>query len=119
MMARLKTSASLILGAIVLIWAVELVNFLSVRQLYSLGILPRRLSGLIGIPLSPFIHGSVGHAMVNTVPFLVLGGLVALRGKRVRGKRVFLGVSLFVILCGGAALWLFGAAGTSAAPGPF
>ena len=103
MMARLKTSASLILGAIVLIWAVELVNFLSVRQLTSLGILPRRLSGLIGIPLSPFIHGSVGHAMVNTLPFLVLGSLVALRG-----KRVFLGVSLFVILSGGAALWLFG-----------
>ena len=43
--------------------------------------------------------------MVNTVPFLVLGGLVALRG-----AKAFLSVSVLVILCGGAALWLFGRA---------
>ncbi len=105
MIVQLKASASLILGAVCLMWAVEVVNVLSGRQLGSLGILPRHLSGLIGIPLSPFVHGSMSHAMVNTVPFLVLGGLVALRG-----ARAFVSVSVFVILCGGAALWLFGRA---------
>ena len=105
MIARLKTGAFLLLGAVCLIWALEVVNVLSGRQLTSLGILPRHLSGLIGIPLSPFIHGSVNHAVVNTVPFLVLGGLVALRG-----AKAFLSVSVFVILCGGVALWLFGRA---------
>ena len=105
MIARLKVNASLLLGVACLIWAVEAVNVLSGRQLTSLGILPRHLSGLIGVPLAPFIHGSVGHALVNTVPFLVLGGLVALRG-----TRAFVSVSVFVILCGGAALWLFGRA---------
>lgn len=105
MITQLKAGAFLILGAVCLIWAVEAVNVLSGRQLTSLGILPRHLSGLIGIPLSPFVHGSVSHAMVNTVPFLVLGGLVALRG-----AKAFLSVSVFVILCGGAALWLFGRA---------
>ena len=105
MIAQLKASTFLILGAVCLIWAVEAVNVLSGRQLTSLGILPRHLSGLIGIPLSPFVHGSASHAMVNTLPFLVLGGLVALRG-----IKAFASVSFFVILCGGAALWLFGRA---------
>ena len=92
-------------GAACLIWAVEVVNALAGRQLDSLGDSAASLAGLIGIPLSPFIHGSMGHVMINTVPFLVLGSLVGLRG-----KRVFLGVSLMVILCGGAALWIFGRA---------
>ena len=105
MMTHLKAGTFLILGAVCLIWAVEAVNVLSGRQLTSLGVLPRQLSGLVGIPLSPFIHGSVSHATVNTVPFLVLGGLVALRG-----VKPFMSVSVFVILCGGAALWLFGRA---------
>ena len=103
MMTQLKAGAFLLVGVVCLIWAVEAVNVLSGRQLTSLGILPRHLSGLIGIPLSPFLHGSVSHAMVNTIPFLVLGGLVALRG-----AKAFLSVSVFVILCGGALLWLFG-----------
>ena len=105
MITQLKSGAFLILGVVCLIWAVEAVNVLSGRQLTSLGVLPRHLSGLIGIPLSPLILGGVSHAMVNTVSFLVLGGLVALRG-----ARALVSVSLIVILCGGAALWLFGRA---------
>ena len=103
MVAQIKAGAFLILGAVCLIWAVEGVNLLSGRQLYVFGILPRHLTGLVGIPLGPFIHGSVSHATLNTVPFLVLGGLVALRG-----VKTFLSTSVFIILCGGAALWLFG-----------
>lgn len=105
MITRLKASAFMILGVACLIWAVEAVNMLSGRQLTSLGILPRHLSGLVGIPLGPFVHGSASHALVNTMPFLVLGGLVALRS-----ARAFVSVSVFVILFGGAALWLFGRA---------
>ena len=103
MISQFKASAFLLLGAVCLIWAVEGVNVLAGRQLDSLGILPRHLSGLLGIPLSPFIHGNVSHALVNTLPFLALGSLVALRG-----VRVFVTVSVFVILGGGAAVWLFG-----------
>ena len=103
MVAQIKAGAFLILGALCLIWAVEGVNLLSGRQLYVFGILPRHVTGLVGIPLSPFIHGSVSHATLNTVPFLVLGGLVALRG-----VRTFVTTSVIIVLCGGAALWLFG-----------
>ena len=67
------------------------------------GILPRTKSGLIGIPLSPILHGSFNHVLSNTVPLLVLGGLIGLRG----GQKL-VGVSLFIILVGGVAVWVLG-----------
>lgn len=103
MVAQLKSNLFLVLAAVVLLWAVEAVNSLTGHQLNEWGILPRTLTGLRGIPFSPFLHGNVSHLLVNTLPFLVLGGLVALQG-----RRAFLGVSLVVIVCGGIALWLFG-----------
>ena len=106
MVAKLKSNLILVLAAVVLLWAVESTNLLTGHQLNEWGILPRTLTGLRGIPLSPFLHGNVSHLLVNTLPFLVLGGLVALQG-----RRAFLGVSLVVIVCGGVALWLFGRGG--------
>jgi len=61
------------------------------------------LSGLAGIPLSPFLHGSFAHLSLNTLPLVTLGGLLILQG-----KRLFLSVSLWIILLSGAALWLLG-----------
>ena len=103
MLQQLKTNLLPVIGFVVLLWAVEAVNSLTGHQLNEWGILPRTLTGLRGIPFSPFLHGNVSHLLVNTLPFLVLGGLVALQG-----RRAFLGVSLVVIVCGGIALWLFG-----------
>jgi membrane associated rhomboid family serine protease len=61
------------------------------------------LSGLAGIPLSPFLHGSFAHLSLNTLPLVTLGSLLILQG-----KRLFLSVSLWIILLSGAALWLLG-----------
>ncbi|MCH8898260.1 MAG: rhomboid family intramembrane serine protease, partial [Chloroflexi bacterium] len=55
------------------------------------------------IPLSPFLHGSFGHVVSNSIPFLVLGGLIALRG-----RQVLLRVSFIVIGLGGAGVWALG-----------
>ncbi len=106
MVAKLKSNLLLVLAAVALLWAVAVVNLNTEHHLNTWGILPRTVTGLRGIPLSPFLHGNLSHLLVNTVPFLVLGGLVALQG-----RRTFLGVSLVVIGCGGVALWLFGRAG--------
>ena len=106
MLAKLKTNLLLVLAAVALLWAVEAANLLTGHNLNDWGILPRTVTGLSGIPLSPFIHGSLSHLLVNTVPFLVLGALVALQG-----RRAFFGVSLFVTVTGGAAVWLFGRSG--------
>ncbi len=92
-----------VIGFIVLIWAIELVNWTLDHRLSQFGIIPRSAQGLIGIPLGPFLHGSIAHLALNTVPLLVLSGLVILQG-----LRVFLQTSIFIVLAGGALLWLFG-----------
>lgn len=100
---HIKKNIYWIIGFVVLIWIIELINFLIGHRLCSWGILPRTLKGLKGIPISPFLHSSILHAILNTIPFAVLGGLVILRG-----KRVFFETSIIIIIVGGTALWLFG-----------
>ena len=62
------------------IWALEIVNLLTGHVLVSWGILPRSLSGLIGIPLAPLIHGGLWHTLSNTVPLALLGTLTLASG---------------------------------------
>ena len=84
------------------IWGVEAVNLIMGHGLASWGILPRSISGLIGIPLAPFIHGSLVHAVSNTVPLIVLGGLTLTAG---RGR--FWEATILIILLSGALVWVF------------
>jgi membrane associated rhomboid family serine protease len=98
-----KVSAFWILGIVLLMWGIALVNAALGFRLSAWGIRPRTVSGLLGIPLSPFLHGGIGHVLVNTIPFIILGWLVILHG-----TRLFLEVSVFVILVSGAGIWLFG-----------
>jgi membrane associated rhomboid family serine protease len=100
---QLKTSAYWILGLVLVIWVIELVNLLLGHRLNALGILPRTLAGLPGIALHPFLHNGIGHVLLNTIPLVILGGLVILHG-----TRVFLEVSLVIILVTGVGVWLFG-----------
>jgi membrane associated rhomboid family serine protease len=93
----------LLLVFIAAIWVIEVVNLLSGHRLDVYGIVPRTVDGLKGIPFAPFLHGGVHHALSNTVPLLILGGFITLQG-----WRAFLGVSLFVIIVGGAGVWLAG-----------
>ena len=92
---QLKTSAYWILGLVLVVWVVELVNLWLGHRLNVLGILPRSSAGLPGIILSPFLHYGIGHALLNTIPLVILGWLVILHG-----TRVFLEVSLAIILVG-------------------
>ena len=85
------------------IWMIEVVNLFMNHQLCRFGILPRSLDGLVGIPLSPLLHASPGHLLLNTGPLVILGGLVLISD----GGR-FLKTTLFIILVGGAGIWLVG-----------
>lgn len=85
------------------IWVVEIVNASQGHNLNAWGIFPRSVYGLVGIPLAPFLHGSYGHVISNSIPFLVLGGLIAFRG-----RQVLLRVSLVVIGVGGLGVWALG-----------
>src|SRR5437870_1517891 len=103
MQARRWQQIPLLLGCVALLWGIECMNALLNHRLNRWGILPRTLTGLVGIPLSPFLHGSFAHLILNTVPLVTLGSFVAFYG-----TRIFLTVSLWIMLLSGAALWLLG-----------
>jgi membrane associated rhomboid family serine protease len=82
-------------------WIAEIVDVAVRSDLDELGIEPREADGLLGILLAPFLHGGIGHLIANTVPFLILGALIALSGL----ARLLL-VTAIVMLVGGAGTWL-------------
>jgi membrane associated rhomboid family serine protease len=91
---------------VLIIWVVELVNQLLGHRLNLFGIHPRTVAGLPGIILSPFLHTGIGHVLLNTIPLVILGWLVILHG-----PRVFLEVSLLIIVVSGIGVWIFGRSG--------
>jgi membrane associated rhomboid family serine protease len=96
------------LGALVTImWAVEVVNALDSYRLDRDGIVPRNVSHLYGIALAPFLHASFSHLVGNTVPFVILGFMIALAG----AGRLLL-VSLIVALVSGLGTWLTASSGS-------
>ncbi|HEX7706131.1 MAG TPA: rhomboid family intramembrane serine protease [Thermoanaerobaculia bacterium] len=100
---RLRIAA--LLGFVGLMWFVWLLDLLTpgMRSAAGIGIIPRTWIGLEGIPVAPLIHGDLDHLLSNTIPLLVLGALILLRG--VSG---FLLVVLVSVLVAGAGTWLFG-----------
>lgn len=108
LLQSLKDHAALLFGLLAIMWAVEVVDFiLPFVRLDSLGIRPRSTDGLLGILLSPFLHFGFRHLISNSIPFLLLGGLVM-----TGGLRLFFLLSLWVTVVGGSGVWLLGAAGT-------
>jgi membrane associated rhomboid family serine protease len=93
---------ALVVIAIAVMWTIELVDTVLLDdELQGNGIVPRNRSGIDGIAYAPFLHLGWPHLIANTVPFLVLGGLVSLWG-----WRRWLAVTLIVVIVGGAATWL-------------
>jgi membrane associated rhomboid family serine protease len=88
---------------ILLIWGIEIINFLLDHQLCTLGIYPRRTENLTGILLSPLLHYGFAHLIMNSVPLLILGSMVVMRG-----QRVFIFATLIIIVVSGSAIWIFG-----------
>jgi membrane associated rhomboid family serine protease len=102
------TALRLLVGAVALAWTVELLDVLVLdSRLDRYGIEPRDQEGLRGIVLAPMLHGGLAHVAANTLPFLSLGALVALRTLRVLGV-----VTVVVALVGGLGVWLVGDAGS-------
>ena len=83
-------------------WSSEVVDQVSGLQLDQYGIGPRDPNGLVGIVAWPFLHAGLGHVAANTVPFLLVGFLIALGG----ALRVVL-VTVIVAVVGGLGVWLF------------
>jgi membrane associated rhomboid family serine protease len=98
----LRTDGFLLVGILAAImWVSEIVDQLADNRLDQYGIVARHVDGLDGIVFSPFLHGSFGHLVGNTVPFLLLGAVIAFNG----AARVAL-VTLIVAGLGGLGTWL-------------
>ena len=85
------------------IWLAALANYLIAYELNFHGILPREINSLPGIIFWPFLHGGFVHLAMNTTPLFILGFLVGLRG-----PKLFLLLSLFIVIVAGLAVWVFG-----------
>lgn len=86
---------------VLLTWAISVLTFQGV--LVELGVQPRTLAGLLGIPMSPFFHGDYHHLISNTVGFILFGWLVILQG-----VQNFVIVTVVATLIEGIGVWLFG-----------
>ncbi len=98
----IKQELTGVLTFIGVIWVSFLADLFLPWQFTSLGITPRTLWGLFGIPLSPFLHVNFSHLLGNTVPLFLL--LVLLAGSRTQTWET---VGQIILLSGGL-LWLLG-----------
>lgn len=96
-----------VVALVAIMWAAELVDAVLPYDADQLGIESRSISGLLGIPLAPFLHGGFGHLMANTLPFVVLGLLVSWRA-----GSAFWPVVITVVVGSGLGVWLLGPANT-------
>lgn len=101
----IKQEIGSVLTFVAIIWGVFFVDLVVPIDFNHWGIAPRSLWGLVGIPLSPFLHGGFGHLFANTIPLIVL--LTLLAGSRTRTWETVVEITLL----GGGLLWLFGRAG--------
>lgn len=98
-----------LLGVLVFVgvlWCVFLVGLLLPANINALGVTPRTLTGLVGIPLMPFLHEDFKHLASNTVPLIVL--LMLLAGSKANSWSIV----AFIVFAGGAMLWLLGRSAT-------
>ena len=88
--------------AVGVMWLVEIIDTVVLDDwLQGGGIHPRRADGLDGIVWAPLLHSDFAHVFSNTVPLLVMGGLVS-----VRGFRYWAVVTGSIVVVGGFFTWL-------------
>jgi len=98
----LKTQAYPILILLLTMWLVRIVDATIPLDVNQLGLVPRTLGGLLGIGLMPFLHGSFGHLISNTIPLAILLGLT------VASRHRAWPIIIAIIIGNGVLLWLFG-----------
>jgi len=89
----------ILLSIVVIFWMESIFNL----NFNYLGIYPRKLEGLRGILLSPFIHGNTKHLFNNSVPLLVLSSALFYFYRTIRWK-----VLIYGLLLTGFLTWLIG-----------
>jgi membrane associated rhomboid family serine protease len=84
------------------LWIVHILSLLFNEDLSKLGLLPRKLLGLLGIFTSPLIHADFSHLLSNTIPLLILGWIIFNFYPKVSSI-----LFVFIYLFTGLLVWIF------------
>ena len=90
-----------------IMWILEIGDQIAGGDLDGYGIRPRDVDALPGILATPFLHEGFGHLIGNTIPFVVLGAIIAFDGL----ARLLLATAIIIVV-GGLGTWLIAPAGT-------
>lgn len=99
----LKNSLFIASAFVIFLWLIKLSELLLHWDLLGLGVYPQTISGLIGIVTAPLIHGSWQHVAGNSLPLLLLGGLLIYGYPKSRWWAL-----LIIWLLSGIGVWLIG-----------
>lgn len=102
MQPAFRTSVTVAVAGIGLLWLTTLLGQTLDLDLYRLGVYPHTLAGLPGILFAPLVHGSWGHLLSNSFALLVL--VTALLYGYPRSARPALAL---IWLGSGLGVWLF------------
>lgn len=99
--------------AVLVIWSVYWVELAQQLNFNKYGIYPQTVSGLKGVFLSPFVHGSLEHLYNNTIPLAVLLAALFYFYNKIAWKVVLWGIVLsgFLTWCIGRPSYHIGASG--------
>jgi membrane associated rhomboid family serine protease len=102
-----RTAIGIVFALVALMWVLEVVDVAVDHRLDRYGIEPRDPDGLDGVIAAPFLHVGFGHLIANTIPFVVMGVVIAFEG-----PLRLLGVTAIVAVVSGLGTWLVAPANT-------
>lgn len=103
MTEKMKNDLLLPVKFLAIIWIVFIIDIVIPIDFAKFGIRPRTISGLIGIPLSPFIHGGLSHIIGNSFPLFILLSVTIAFFR----KQIYLIITSIIII-GGGLVWILG-----------
>ncbi|MEW1980907.1 rhomboid family intramembrane serine protease [Citricoccus sp. NPDC079358] len=96
-----------VLGLVVVMWVLEIIDLFLGGRLNQFGVQPLDPAGLPGILFAPLLHSGFGHLLSNTLPFLVMGAMIAWLTHK------WWLITAGIWLLGGVGTWLIGGIGTN------
>jgi membrane associated rhomboid family serine protease len=100
---RFQKGLKIAVVLVMLIWLVKIIELSFGISFISFGVLPREVSGLIGIFLFPFIHSGFEHLVSNSFPILLLVTAIFYFYPNSAAR-----VLLLIYLFSGILLWVIG-----------
>ncbi|WP_397362034.1 rhomboid family intramembrane serine protease [Olleya sp. R77988] len=98
---------------VMLLWLIFAIEIRFGFSLNKFGVYPKKVSGLIGVICSPFIHSGISHLWHNTIPLFVLSTALFYFYRPIAFKVLIYGVLLsgFLTWCFGRPSYHIGASG--------